>query len=79
MNTDPDLIPPDFERCQCERKEGSFMTLGPRSMVRCKSAPVWLAAGVLVMRDDGAKTSICIPIKQIRNIQVTSETEGPER
>lgn len=34
------LIPPDRERCQAEHEEGSFMTLGPRGMVRCENKPV---------------------------------------
>ena len=34
------LIPPDFKRCQAEQKYGSFMTLGPRPMIRCDNAPV---------------------------------------
>lgn len=33
------LIPPDLLRCQVEIETGSFMTLGPRSMERCKSMP----------------------------------------
>lgn len=35
----PALVPPDRERCQGERREGSFMTLGPRGMARCESRP----------------------------------------
>lgn len=38
----PKLDPPDFDMCQAEIKEGSFMTLGPRKMVRCKDKPKWL-------------------------------------
>lgn len=33
------LIPPDPERCQAQILEGSFMTLGPRSYIRCKTKP----------------------------------------
>lgn len=33
------LTPPDPERCQAEIKEGSFMTLGPRSWHRCPNKP----------------------------------------
>jgi hypothetical protein len=36
------LIPADHERCQVEYKEGSFMTLGPRSMVRCVRKPIYV-------------------------------------
>ncbi len=39
--TDPKpLTPPDLERCQAEWKSGSFMTFGPRHMVRCEKAPI---------------------------------------
>lgn len=37
------LIPPDLDRCQAEKLDGSFMTLGPRSMVRCKNKPTYIA------------------------------------
>lgn len=35
----PDLTPVDLERCQVEVREGSFMSLGPRGMVRCHKQP----------------------------------------
>lgn len=38
-----ELTPPDYAQCQAERREGSFMTLGPRRTVRCTAAPTWLA------------------------------------
>jgi hypothetical protein len=34
------LEPPDLERCQAERKDGSFMTLGPRGWSRCEAVPI---------------------------------------
>jgi hypothetical protein len=37
------LIPPDLERCQAERLEGSFMTFGPMERIRCKNTAVWVA------------------------------------
>lgn len=37
------LIPVDPNRCQTEWKGGSFMTLGPRPMIRCKRKPAWVA------------------------------------
>lgn len=37
------LIPPDLNQCQAEILGGSFMTLGPRPMIRCKNSPVWIA------------------------------------
>jgi hypothetical protein len=36
---DKTLIPPDYDRCQCEWLGGSFMTLGPRPTVRCEKKP----------------------------------------
>lgn len=39
----PELEPPDLERCQGLLKEGSFMTLGPRSWKRCSNKPVCIA------------------------------------
>ena len=36
------LIPPDLKRCQAERLEGSFMTFGPRQLVRCERTPKWV-------------------------------------
>jgi hypothetical protein len=66
MNVDPDLIPPDFERCQCEQRSGSFMTLGPRKMVRCESTPVWLAVEIIAGKDGrhGAMT-LCQPCAEV--------------
>lgn len=46
-----DLIPPDYDRCQAEQREGSFMTLGPRRMVRCEKPPVWLAVELKAGKD----------------------------
>ena len=37
------LIPPDKSRCQTQWLDGSFMTFGPRPMVRCEQKPVWIA------------------------------------
>lgn len=34
------IIPPDPDRCQAEIREGSFLTLGPRSYHRCKNEPI---------------------------------------
>lgn len=57
---DQTLIPPDYDRCQCEIKQGSFMTLGPRRMERCANKPVWLAVE-LVAGEDGqcGSMSLC--------------------
>lgn len=51
MNIDPNLTPPDFEQCQCERRSGSFMTLGPRNMVRCEKKPVFIAVEIIAGKD----------------------------
>lgn len=40
MNRTSALIPPDKERCQAMRVGGSFMTFGPRPMIRCDNKPV---------------------------------------
>jgi hypothetical protein len=37
------LTPPDLTRCQAEKADGSFMTLGPVSRTRCSNAPVVVA------------------------------------
>lgn len=54
-----DLIPPDYERCQAEFLSGSFMTLGPRSWVRCDKVPVFLAVE-LVAGKDGQRGSMTL-------------------
>lgn len=41
-----ELTPADPERCQAEEKEGSFMTLGPRSWHRCDAKPTVIIAEV---------------------------------
>ena len=48
------LIPPDPKRCQVEELEGSFMTLGPRSYVRCDAAPTMIVTENRV-QDDGKR------------------------
>jgi len=37
------LTPADKKRCQAEIRQGSFMTLGPRSLVRCRNKPEVIA------------------------------------
>lgn len=37
------FVQPDFSRCQCEWKGGSFMTLGPRQIERCPNQPTCIA------------------------------------
>lgn len=38
--------PPDVNQCQAESLSSSFMTLGPRKMVRCTNKPIWIATEV---------------------------------
>ena len=38
-----EVEPIDVNRCQAEHKPGSFMTLGPRRIVRCKNIPIFIA------------------------------------
>lgn len=40
------LTPPDFDQCQVEKKDGSFMTFGPRSWVRCTATPEFIATEI---------------------------------
>ncbi len=40
---EPELEPPDLVRCQGLILAGSFMTLGPRSWIRCANKPVYIA------------------------------------
>lgn len=61
-----DLIPPDLKRCQAEHREGSFMTLGPRRMVRCDKPPVFLAVEIIAGKDGrrGAM-SLCLDCAKV--------------
>ncbi len=58
------LIPVDQMRCQAEYKEGSFMTLGPRTMQRCTAAPAWLAVEIKDGKLIGAM-ALCDACKQV--------------
>ena len=65
------LDPVDASRCQAEVKEGSFMTLGPRPITRCKNKPVWLAIEVR----DGAfygSMSLCGECRKVCEIKMPS-------
>ena len=46
------LIPVDLNRCQVEELEGSFMTLGPRSYVRCEEKPVLVVSEIVPGKDE---------------------------
>lgn len=61
-----ELTPPDLQRCQAEIKEGSFMTLGPRSFERCNNTPTWIATEA--PRDDGEPSgsmSLCDSCREV--------------
>jgi hypothetical protein len=65
MKAKKKLTPPDKKQCQGLHLDGSFMTLGPRSWVRCTSKPT-----VIVTEkksgEDGQKgsMSLCAPCKE---------------
>ena len=61
-----EIEPADTKCCQAEVKEGSFMTMGPRSYKRCSRSPV-----VIVVEEqpgsDGnhGYMSLCAPCLQV--------------
>jgi len=57
--SDTELIPVDKERCQAEKLDGSFMTFGPRQLIRCNNRPVWIATEKKA-REDGLKGSMSL-------------------
>ena len=63
----PKLIPPDLKQCQCEKKTGSFMTLGPRQMVRCTEKPTVIAYENKP-DEDGAKGSMSLCDKHAQKL-----------
>lgn len=63
------LEPIDASRCQAERRAGSFMTLGPRPMVRCTNVPTWIAVAVKEGRFDGAM-SLCGDCKKVCELEL---------
>ena len=54
------LIPPDPTRCQAEFMQGSFMTLGPRSLWRCENKPVCIVREKKPNPIDGLKGSMSL-------------------
>lgn len=46
------MIPVDVHRCQTEKRDGSFMTLGPRTWTRC-SNPATVVAVERTPGEDG--------------------------
>lgn len=64
--TTPELIPPDLDRCQSEIREGSFMTLGPRSYERCKNTPAFIAIETKAGKDgQRGSMSLCPECKAV--------------
>lgn len=64
-----ELDPVDANRCQAEKKEGSFMTLGPRSYIRCRAKPSWIAIEIQNGKFAGAM-SLCDDCKRVCEIQI---------
>ena len=58
-------------RCQAEVKEGSFMTLGPRSYQRCQCIPIWIAVDIREGSFHGAM-SLCDDCKKVCEIRMPS-------
>lgn len=46
MENQKALEPIDPTRCQAEIKEGSFMTFGSRSYIRCNNKPAYVAVDI---------------------------------
>jgi hypothetical protein len=40
---------PDLNQCEAEKLSGSFLTLGPRSLVRCSNQPHYVVTSTPVM------------------------------
>lgn len=60
------LTPPDLERCQAEVKEGSFMTLGPRSYRRCANQPAVIVTEVQPGADgQRGSMSLCLSCRDM--------------
>lgn len=55
------LEPVDYERCQAEKRTGSFMTIGPRKTERCKNRPLYVATEKKPSKIDGeiGSMSLC--------------------
>ena len=62
------LSPPDKKQCQAEIKEGSFMTLGPRSWYRCTNKPVVIVTEAKA-GPDGKKGSMSL-CKSCRDMMI---------
>lgn len=54
------LIPSDPTRCQAEFLDGTFMTLGPRRIVRCSNKPTCIATEVKPNPIDGQRGSMSL-------------------
>jgi len=57
--------PVDPKRCMAEVVGGSFMTFGPRPLVRCESIPTWVGReGKREDSDHRGEMSLCDECKQ---------------
>lgn len=65
MSKKTTLIPPDLARCQAEQLEGSFMTLGPRKLIRCGRRPVWVAKERKTVQGVRGSMSLCEDCKKV--------------
>lgn len=64
------LTPVDKKRCQAEKLEGSFMTLGPRQMRRCKNVPTVVATENVAGKDgEFGSMSLCDSCKSMFRLQ----------
>lgn len=68
------LIPPDLNRCQAEKCNGSFMTLGPRKTVRCTAEPTWIATEPKQKGRKRGSMSLCDSCKAVCEKQVKGVT-----
>jgi len=66
-----ELEPIDPLMCQAEKKEGSFMTFGPRRYQGCPCIPTWVAIDVRDGKFYGAM-SLCDDCKKVCEAQMPS-------
>ncbi len=66
----------DPSRCQCEKLAGSFMTFGPRSLVRCPNPPKWVGFDIREGKFYGAM-SLCEECRKICQVQVPTAVYQP--
>ena len=54
------LVPPDRKQCQCLRKDGNFMTLGPVTQKQCENKPIVIVTEKKSTRKDKKKGSMSL-------------------